>query len=43
MLVTDSGMVIVVKLVQPANAFEPILVTEFGIIKVDKLVQPENV
>ena len=40
MLVTLFGMVILVKLVQPANASLPMLVTLFGMVI--KLVQPAN-
>ena len=42
MLVTLSGIVIVVKLEQPSNAKSPILVTLSGIIIFVKLEQPEN-
>ena len=39
MLVTLFGIFILVKLVQPENAKEPILVTLFGIFILVKLVQ----
>ena len=42
MLVTLSGIVILVKLLQPSNAQSPILVTLLGIVTLVKLVQPSN-
>ena len=42
MLVTLSGIVILVKLLQPSNAKESILVTLSGIVILVKPVQPLN-
>ena len=42
MLVTLSGIVILVKLLQYSNALDPIIVTLFGIVMLVKPVQPEN-
>ena len=39
MLVTLSGIVILVKLLQPENAKLPILVTPYGIVMLVKLLQ----
>jgi hypothetical protein len=42
MLVTLSGIVMLVRLVQPENAPSPMLVTLSGITTLVRLVQPEN-
>ena len=42
MLVTLSGIVTLVRLVQPENASSPMLVTLLGIVTLVRLVQPEN-
>ena len=42
MLVTDEGMVRLVKPVQPENAKYPMLVTELGMVMLVKPVQPSN-
>ena len=40
MLVTQSGIVMLVKPVQPENVEEPMLVTQSGIVMLVKPVQP---
>jgi len=40
MLVTESGIVTLARLVQPAKAAFQILVTESGIVTLARLVQP---
>ena len=42
MLVTPLGISILVKLLQPSNAQEPMLVTLLGISMLVKLLQPLN-
>ena len=39
MLVTEFGIVMLVKLLQSPNALSPMLVTEFGIVMLVKLLQ----
>ena len=39
-LVTELGIVTLVRLVQPSNALHPILVTESGIVTLVMLLQP---
>ena len=43
MLVTLSGIVMLVRPVQPLNADSPMLVTLSGIVMLLRLLQPENV
>ena len=42
MLVTEFGIVMLVKPLQPTNAASPMLVTDFGIVMLVKLLQQEN-
>ena len=42
MLVTPSGIVMLVRLPQPENAFIPMLVTLSGIVMLERLLQPQN-
>ena len=42
MFVTDLGIVILVRSVQPENAESPMLVTELGMVLLVRPVQPEN-
>ena len=42
MLVTESGMVISVKLLQPLNVYSPIIFTPYGILILVKLLQSWN-
>ena len=42
MLVTLSGIVMLVRLLQPLNALSPMLVTLSGIVMLARLLQPEN-
>ena len=42
MLVTELGMVMLVRPLQPQNASSPMLVTELPIVTLVRLVQPEN-
>ena len=42
MLVTLSGIVMLVSLLQPENANSPMLVTLSGIVMLVRLLQPEN-
>ena len=40
MLVTEDGIVILVRLLQPLKAYDPMLVTEEGIVILVRLLQP---
>ena len=42
-LVTDFGIIMLVRLVQPENNKSSIMVTDSGIVMLVRLVQPENV
>ena len=42
MLVTELGMVMLVRPEQPSNARTPMLVTDFGMVTLVRPVQPEN-
>ena len=42
MLVTPSGIVTLLRLLQPKNAESPMLVTLSGIVMLVRLLQPEN-